>query len=104
MPTYILLSTLRPEGRQTLHKNRTGSNKSTQELPILAASSRRTIRCSARMTFVSIVNLRCSEAPLWRRSSHVTVARLSPATERGELTNGKSLCADIDSVLRNERS
>lgn len=53
----------------------------------MVASSRPSIRCLARMTFVSIVNLRCSESPLWRRSSHVTVARLSPATERGELTN-----------------
>ena len=84
---YIWLSTLRPEGRQTLHKNWTGSNRSTQELSILVASSRPSIRCSARMTFVSIVDLWCSESPLWRRSSHVTVAALSPAAERGELTN-----------------
>src|SRR5260370_35472787 len=36
--TYILLSTVRREGRHTVHKTWTGSNRSQQKCPILRPS------------------------------------------------------------------
>jgi hypothetical protein len=47
MPTYVLLSTLTPEGRQTLHKNPDRFEEVNKEMPPLVVRSWVSMRCWA---------------------------------------------------------
>lgn len=50
MPTYILLSTLTPEGRRTLHSDPDRLDEVNQEITDLAAKLSVNMRCSAPAT------------------------------------------------------
>ena len=67
MPTYIMLSTLTPEGVQTVKNNPSESARSTRRSSSWARPSRRSGRRSATVDFISVV-----EAP-----DEATMARVS---------------------------
>ena len=50
MPTYVMLSTLTPEGVQTIKSNPSRIREVNQEIEQLGAKVRRSGRCSAATT------------------------------------------------------
>ncbi|HET9295500.1 MAG TPA: GYD domain-containing protein [Candidatus Binatia bacterium] len=63
MPRYILLSTLTPEGRQTMHKNPDRLNEVNKEVDAFGCKIIAQYAVLGGFDFVSIV-----EAPITRRS------------------------------------
>ena len=79
MPTFVMLTTLTPEGVQTLKNNPSRILEVNKEIEQLGARSRRSGRCSASSTSCNIV-----EAPDEKTMARVSMELGSRGTARYE--------------------